>query len=866
MNIRRERTHQCGLTNIDFKTKGDSEALAKYKPDLKYTNFGTMSKTAFKASTATTSFNMTKQKTGMHQPYVPDPKRQTTEQFYATQGKRLTAPAATFGKRATQLEADRWNDNVFTGDTANFQADLTGKVKRRVNKLGMSLAGKHKLPGLDDPNQNKTQRDKSKSALDGQTRNRRNTAVVKPTTFSKIDVHACADQETQLVLLDNRKTLEGKVNLKKVRDIRRAIRRRYATRKNASKLFQAWDTKSKKKIDTEDIVHMVNKIGIKINSNEAHVLLKSADIDGDDALSMKEFINLIHSDNEAFVDLKTLANDNEDVHEKDKHDEIENTLQKGVSNAYENKLNNQLRFFMQKSVQTIARDCLNEDEVNGDDKTYQIDKKKLKTILKHRLNLPEMFKNDQDRIDKIVDEYTTAHNTDAVDYKIMLEDIRSFNYNIESSGAQSSRVRASPREESETSDPYEAENQKFTVLDIQKVPYPKEVEIQSRSSKLNRMLKKRFKTKEAFTHHLTHKVDVDKNGTIDLNEFKSLILTTFKNEIETSVVGKKDIEAFLSNFVYNKYGHTAIDEVAPRVFASAEEFNRIIDHFKRPKPPPSKVNGNLEDANPGDIKDKFYQQRIKTLADKIVNKALDATHNKFQCFKSFDMDDDGYISYKDFADKVKKMEISASNDEIMTVIKVIDDKKNGFIDYRQFMQHFTPNLPDIMEDNLPYLKNKKLLGQGNGNTVPGIGLLQSQINRSKSTNKTLMSVTNEFKASSNVMMNLKPSTRFSATPIWKDTFTSFHMDHSSGGYISEQDRFRKTSNSLHVKNQFQHEDKARQTKINENRISKKREVFNAFDHKAYNNDIFADSMDQNKLIHKAAMVQNYERTCHSKVI
>lgn len=293
----------------------------------------------------------------MQQSEVPDPRTKTTEQFYIDHGKKLTAPAATFNKRSTQLEADKWNDNIFTGDTANYQADLTGKVRKRVNKLGMSLAGKRKLPGFGPSENMKTQREKSHTATDDDAYRKRN-ATVKPTTFSKIDVHATADQETQLVRLENRRTLEGKVNLKKVRDIRRAIRRRYATRKNIPKLFQAWDRKSKKKLDSDDIVDMVTKIGIKINKNEAQVLLKSADINNDGLLDIEEFISLIHSDNDVFdVDLKTITDANEDIATTGNNaKEIETKLQKGISNAYENKLDNQLRFFMQKSCQTIARD------------------------------------------------------------------------------------------------------------------------------------------------------------------------------------------------------------------------------------------------------------------------------------------------------------------------------------------------------------------------------------------------------------------------------------------------------------------------------------------------------------------------------
>ena len=57
----------------------------------------------------------------------------------------------------------------------------------------------------------------------------------------KMDVHAEAEQETQLVKLKNTETLEGKINLSKVKDIRRALRRRYATRTNFQKIFSHWD-------------------------------------------------------------------------------------------------------------------------------------------------------------------------------------------------------------------------------------------------------------------------------------------------------------------------------------------------------------------------------------------------------------------------------------------------------------------------------------------------------------------------------------------------------------------------------------------------------------------------------------------------
>jgi hypothetical protein len=48
MNVRKQRQHQCGLTNVDFRTKGDINSVDRFNPSLKYTDMGTMSKTNFK--------------------------------------------------------------------------------------------------------------------------------------------------------------------------------------------------------------------------------------------------------------------------------------------------------------------------------------------------------------------------------------------------------------------------------------------------------------------------------------------------------------------------------------------------------------------------------------------------------------------------------------------------------------------------------------------------------------------------------------------------------------------------------------------------------------------------------------------------
>ena len=129
----------------------------------------------------------------------------------------------------------------------------------------------------------------------------------------KHEMHAKAIQETQLVGMEafNKETLEGKVNLEKVKEIRRAIRRRYANRKNFQKIFSAWDEDSQGMLSTKNVYNMVKKLGLNINKYEAQVLVASADRNGNGCLTLDEFLDLIFNDNTMLnVDLKNIPRNN----------------------------------------------------------------------------------------------------------------------------------------------------------------------------------------------------------------------------------------------------------------------------------------------------------------------------------------------------------------------------------------------------------------------------------------------------------------------------------------------------------------------------------------------------------------------------
>ena len=128
----------------------------------------------------------------------------------------------------------------------------------------------------------------------------------------KKEQNANTTQETQLIGNGglgslNHDTLEGKVDVQKIKEIRRIIRRKYGARGNFQKIFNQWDNENTGAVSVHNLFDMIKKFGININLDEARVLVASADHDRSNDLNLDEFLELIFTDNEALnVDLKKI--------------------------------------------------------------------------------------------------------------------------------------------------------------------------------------------------------------------------------------------------------------------------------------------------------------------------------------------------------------------------------------------------------------------------------------------------------------------------------------------------------------------------------------------------------------------------------
>ena len=141
-----------------------------------------------------------------------------------------------------------------------------------------------------------------------------------------------APQETQLVKIDAKETLDNKIDLKKIQEIRLALRRRYASRTDIRKIYKEWDLNAVGEITLYSAHDMINRLCIPINYNETRALIASSNTRGTESLNLEEFIHLIFSDNEALkVDLNKIEFKDEKLFSEGIESEnMKNNLKKSI--------------------------------------------------------------------------------------------------------------------------------------------------------------------------------------------------------------------------------------------------------------------------------------------------------------------------------------------------------------------------------------------------------------------------------------------------------------------------------------------------------------------------------------------------------
>lgn len=389
MKLNKERIHQYGASNIDFRTKKDEESIKKYQPWLMGKDLGTMGISDFSSTRDEKKQKfLSTQKIATLKDIindVPNPKYHQTAEFYHKNNIEFLNKKSLYEtEHPAQLNEMLIGKELFTGDS--MMISYNTKLKHKKDKI---LSTKDRL--------------KKNKMIENlyRDKNKKNKSAI---------------QETQLVKTEAKETLDGKVDLTKLKEIRLAIKRRYANRSNMRKLFKMWDRSNNGYINLYDVHYMINKLAIPINFNETKALIASAT--DSEVIRLEDFVSMIHSDNKALnVDLKSIEYKSEEeylsgIRLEDLHNKMKNDII--LSNNIEDLKT--IKEFLRVRIPLSVKLFKNLDEEG----TNYIKISELKEMI-YNFKLPTRFQN-ENIINPLIEKYKDVSG-EKINYKDFLDDL-----------------------------------------------------------------------------------------------------------------------------------------------------------------------------------------------------------------------------------------------------------------------------------------------------------------------------------------------------------------------------------------------------------------------------------------------------------
>ena len=310
MCLRRTRSHKMGISNIDFRTKKDKTNMAIFMPWQFPKFLGTMGYKCYKNPKpvfkklfdASSEINTQKDIVNDY----PDPRYFTIAHFYKKNKISINRKAFFCSEKVANFDESFKGKEIFNGDSMNIAEIMKArKAKNYDDKNNLSCKLKNNMII-------------NFSLEDHKIQTERKEKIIK----NKLKENSTAKQETQLIKINSYNNMESTVNLKKIEEIRNAMRRKYGNRQNLNKVYKLWAKTNNKTITIKDAYDMINSLFVPINSNEAKVFIASASNFGNEYLNYEEFSNLIHDPSEMNFD-----NNNKEILNKEKDiEKIKNNL------------------------------------------------------------------------------------------------------------------------------------------------------------------------------------------------------------------------------------------------------------------------------------------------------------------------------------------------------------------------------------------------------------------------------------------------------------------------------------------------------------------------------------------------------------
>lgn len=270
-------------------------------------------------------------------------------------------------------------------------------------------------------------------------------------------------------------------------------------------------------------------------------------------------------------------------------------------------IQNQWRFYMQKSMKNLVNDLLRNDE----ERSWVIDREYLLKVINRRAQVPEQLKlNNKDKLYEYIDRFTNEGDAKKVNYREMLEDVQTYDIYADASIKSAATMRSGLTDAVGYVEPKSIFDDDYIVLDSKKVPQSTIEQIEAKMIKINRKLKKKFKNESEFASKLKENITADKNGNVTVDQLRDFVLSMVETDMINQSISKREVEGFLSAFHYNAYGSTNIDEISKLIYTRDDQISNKLAERKWANPPPEDVNKEI----PVELKDSdLHNERIKDL-------------------------------------------------------------------------------------------------------------------------------------------------------------------------------------------------------------------------------------------------------------
>lgn len=363
-------------------------------------------------------------------------------------------------------------------------------------------------------------------------------------------------------------TLKDRVDLQKVREVRRAIRRRYANRKNMKKIFSTWDEDNVGKISVKNVFNMVNRLGININFDESRVLVASADKNNREHLALDEFLDLIYNNDDALnINLANIpVRLNEDLMmQKEDVDRqgLLGYLQEDAKQSRAIKHDNQIKMVLKNRLPELNSYFYTEDANQAGAVNYD----KFERIVK-KLGINENVLTEDD-IKKLFEGHRLdQHN---INYKDFLGELKEFKFDVDNIyRKQDSRqgARGQDTARSKASSMFHPTPESLQIVDARNQPYPTLENFFAKNRKITRHLKRLFPNKKEFEDYAAKVLEANDDKlpqkTFSKEDMKTFFTSIF-DKIDVNFT-KRDLEGFYSSFIYNRNGFTDFNEIEYTIY------------------------------------------------------------------------------------------------------------------------------------------------------------------------------------------------------------------------------------------------------------------------------------------------------------